>query len=352
MSNEKIRIGVWGLGRAGWNMHCNNELKIHGDLYRIVAGCDPIPERAAKIDALGGRGYTDPAAFLADPAIELVAVATRSAEHVEHAEMALKAGKLVFLEKPIALDYAEAQKLVELDRQFPGKLFIRHNRRFEAAFSHIREIIDSGILGEVYEIKLRRHSYAWRDDWQTLEACSGGMLNNWGPHLVDHALQLIGTKNIEVWADMRNVAAFGDAEDTFHFILRGDNGRVIDVEVSGGVALPEPVYAVYGNRGALVCADEQDIRLRYLDPSVEIPVHPADPGTPGDTWTYDGNAGKAKWRRETIMVEPKAGCNVLSIYRILYDAIRNGAEFPIKLADSLAVVKMSDRIREAARRNS
>jgi predicted dehydrogenase len=348
MRTEKIRIGVWGLGRAGWGMHCNTELKLHHDCYQIVAGCDLIAARAAKIDALGGKGYTDPAAFLADPNIELVSVATRSADHVDHAEQVLAAGKMVFIEKPLALTYEEARRVTRLDKQYPGKIFIRHNRRFEAAFSHIREIIASGILGDVYEIKLRRHSYQWRDDWQTLYACNGGMLNNWGPHLIDHALRFIESDVVGVWADLRRVTALGDAEDSFRFILRGANRRLVDVEVSGGVAIPGNIYEIYGTRGALICPDEQDIRLRYLAPEEKLPTRAADPGTPDDAWTFDGHASKAKWRRETIMVEPKSGYHINYIYRHLYDAIRLGKPFLIKLDEALEVVRTADRIRKAA----
>ena len=187
-----IRIGIWGLGRAGWSMHCG-ELEKFKDEFEIVAGCDLEQDR---IDDFVKRypkakGYTDGKKFLADKNIEMVAVAVRSPQHVDYAIRALAAGKMVFQEKPIAISVKGLKKLEQAAKKYPGKLFFRHNRRFEACFNQVRDIIRSGILGEVYEIKLCRHSYQFRDDWQTLVECGGGQLNNWGPHLIDQGLRFL-----------------------------------------------------------------------------------------------------------------------------------------------------------------
>ena len=155
---DKIKVGIWGLGRAGNCMH-STEIGRYPDMFDLVAGCDIDPERCKKIEAKvpGIRTYTDGEAFLQDKDIELVAVAVRSPDHVKYCLRALEAGKIVFAEKPIAISDEGCDRLLEAAKRFPGKLFCRHNRRFEAAFNHIREIMASGILGEVYEIKLARH---------------------------------------------------------------------------------------------------------------------------------------------------------------------------------------------------
>lgn len=345
--DERIKVGIWGLGRAGWGMHCP-ELDRFPKLFEIVAGCDLEVERTRSLaEKYGARVYTDPEDFLRDEAVELVSVTTRSGDHVAHAELALRAGKTVFLEKPIALTYADALRLKELEAEHPGKLYFRHNRRFEAAFQHVREIIDSGLLGEIYEIKLNRQFYQRRDDWQALTSCGGGMLNNWGPHLIDHALQLLGAPLRDLWCDLRRVAAVGDAEDTFKVLFRGENGRLVDLEVSGGAVMPGNCYEVYGTRGALVCPDEQDIKLKYLTPGQEFPEAEARPGNPGFGWDF-GQASRLRWRRETIMVEPKENCTQQDIYRYLYAAIRDGIPFPVKMEEALEVVRVTEMIRQRA----
>ncbi|MDD7751525.1 MAG: Gfo/Idh/MocA family oxidoreductase, partial [bacterium] len=234
---KKIKVAIWGLGRAGWGMHTHEIDRCPG-CYEIAGCYDILPERMAQMQKKypACKAYSSPEEMLADPEIELVAVAVRSRDHVKFDIQVLEAGKYLIAEKPIAVSYAEAMKLKEVSDRHPGKMFCRQNRRFEACFQQVQEIIREGILGDIYEIKLCRHNYQRRADWQALKSCAGGQLNNWGPHLIDHALQFIHAPLESVWSDLRLVAAMGDAEDHFKAVLRGTNKIVVDIEVSGGVA--------------------------------------------------------------------------------------------------------------------
>ena len=190
--SKKVKVGIWGLGRAGRGMH-TSEIQVHSDKLEIVAACDIDPERAKAYGEAhkNVKIYTDPAKFLKDKNMQLVAVATRSLDHIRHTKQAMEAGYSVVIEKPIAPSRAAAEELVKLNKKYPGKLFCRQNRRFEPCFQHVREIIASGILGKIHTIKLHRNDYNRRDDWQTLMVNGGGQLSNWGPHLIDHALQFL-----------------------------------------------------------------------------------------------------------------------------------------------------------------
>ena len=260
-STKPIRVGIVGLGRAGWGMH-TNELKKRGDKFEIVAGCDPVRKRRDMLqEKCGCPVYANVEALIADDSVELVDIASRSPAHVPQALLALAANKYVFLEKPIALSYPEATQLKTAAASSKGAIFIRHNRRFEAGFQHIREIIASQILGKVYEIKLRRNSYQRRDDWQTIIECGGGQLLNWGPHIIDHGLRFLESPLADMWSDLKKIAAVGDAEDHLKVILKGQNGRIVDLEISGGSAIKEPEYIVLGTRGGLTCSGNE-IHLR------------------------------------------------------------------------------------------
>ena len=346
MAAKKIRVGIWGLGRAGLDMHCP-ELNVHSDKFEIVAGCDVLQERLDELVKKypKAKGYLNADDFLADKKIDLVAVATPSVFHVDYDIRALEAGKYVFAEKPVALTAAGLKKLEAAAKKYPGKLFCRQNRRFEPAFNHVKEIIDSGILGDVYEIKLCRHSFGFRDDWQTLQKNGGGQLNNWGPHLIDHAIQLMGAPIKEVWSDLKQIAARGDCEDHLKAVFRGENGRVIDVEISGGIALGSPVYAVYGNRGTLICEDEQDIKLKYLKPEFKLPDSPARDVTPSRSAPWF-SANKPEWIRKTIMVEPANNATMNDIYGHIYNTIRKGIPFPVKPEESFEIVRWTEKIKK------
>lgn len=346
MSNA-IKVGIWGTGRAGFKMHLP-EMKNYPELFEIVAGCDTDPERCKAFEErIEAETYDNHEAFLASSKIELVSIATRSPDHVDHALQALETGKYVFLEKPVALCYADAQKLADAASAYPGKLFFRHNRRFEPGFVHIREIIASGILGDVYEVKLRRHNHQRRADWQTLIDCGGGQLNNWGPHIVDHSLQLLESPVAEIWSDLKLIAAVGDAEDHLKIVMKGENGRVVDMEISGGAAIPEPEYIIFGSKGALTCSGNT-IHLKYIDPEQELSEIQASEENPPLKGGF-GNAEPINWIEKDVDVAPEAGCDTHSIWKYLYEAIRHGAEFPIKVEEALEVVRVTEEVKQGTR---
>lgn len=342
-----IRIGIVGLGRAGIGMHCG-ELEQRGrkKKFKIVAACDSIKERRDLIaDRYGCKAYRNIKDLIADPNVELVDIATRSTEHVEHTMAALRAGQTVFLEKPICLTYVEAKKLKAFAARSKGTLYIRHNRRFEPTFQHIREIMASGILGDVYEIKLRRMQYQRRDDWQTIIRCGGGQILNWGPHIIDHALHLLESPVAELWSDLKKIAAAGDAEDHLKIIFKGKNGRVVDLEISGGSAINEPEYIVSGSRGGLT-ATGNTMFLRYLDPKRKLAVRKAYAGTPG---TGFGSADKLKWIEKTIKVNPKTKCTMDGIWDHLYDTIRKRKKFPITMDEAIQVMWVVSQVKKGTR---
>jgi len=329
-----IRLGLAGLGRAGWGMHCA-ELAGKEDMFRFVAACDPLPERRERMAAkYGCRTYETVEELVADTGVEMVDVATRSLDHLAHAALALKAGKHVFLEKPICTNYADAARLAKLAARSPGKLYIRHNRRNEPAFLHVREIMASGILGHVFEVRLFRGGFARRDDWQTLKKFGGGQLLNWGPHIVDHSLQMLDAPVKVMWSNLSRVAAVGDAEDHLKIILRGTNDRIVDMEISGGAAIKPPVYFILGTKGALVCEDEKTIKLRYLDPKQKLKVRKPNAGDPGETF---GTPEDLRWIEKEIPVKPARSWD---IWDELYSALRKGTRFPIRLEEAVEIMRV------------
>lgn len=342
--SEKLRIGIAGLGRAGFGMHLK-ELDTRKETYEVAAVCDIIPERVAEVcEKYGCRGYSDINELVCDPKIELVDIATRSREHYEHAKIALEAGKPVLLEKPMCLTYEQAKAIMELAAK-PGmpKLYIRHNRRFDPDFMHVKEICDSGLLGEVYEVQLRRYSYARRDDWQTIVKYGGGQLLNWGPHIIDHSLRFLGSPVRSFTSSLKQIAAAGDAEDALKIVLQGENGRIVDMEISGGAAISAPMYRVLGTKGSLV-VESNIVKLKYVDPDAKLAPRTSDPGTPARD--FFGTPEKLPWiERE----EPLRKGNNYVIWDYLYDSVKNGADYPIKPDQALEVLRVIDECKKGTR---
>ncbi|MBQ4290930.1 MAG: Gfo/Idh/MocA family oxidoreductase [Clostridia bacterium] len=338
-----IRMALVGLGRAGIGMHLP-ELEGRAGKFRIVAVCEPFAERREEwAEKLSAKPYADIEELVRDPDVELVDIATRSVDHYAHTKTALLAGKTVFLEKPFGISAEEAEELTELGTRPGGpRLYVRHNRRFEDGFEQVNRIMDSGILGSVYEIRLARNKYDRRHDWQTLQSLGGGQLLNWGPHLIDHALQFCGGSCRTFYSGLHQVVASGDCEDHVKLVFTGVNGRIVDVEISGGCAVPVPEYTVYGTRGALVSA-EDGFHVKYLPADSELAaLQSSDALT--DTKEYKGTGEVLSWTETVIPYENYGGCS--RIWDALYETLREGKPFPITPQQALEVMRVISKARE------
>ncbi len=343
-----INFGVCGLGRIG-TIHCEHFAE-NRDRYSPVAFCDlEIARAEATAEKFGGTSYADFAEFLADPRLELVIIATPSLDHARNAEVALAAGKTVLLEKPIGVTEGDYQLLQQLDRDHPGKLYFCHNHRFEPAFQNTLAILATGLLGNIEVVKLaKHHAFARRNDWQMRLDCGGGQLSVWGPHLIDQGLQLLGAPVREVRGYLRRILTPGDGDDHVRILLEGENRVLVEIEISNSVALPGPYCTIYGDRGTLVYdQDHQTIQLKYLDPhfrwpdAVTITKIPAPQGG----WAAEQDL---PWIEESRPVVPATSQWVqveIEIARHLFEAIRNSVPFPVKNADALEVVRITQIVK-------
>ncbi|MBP5300266.1 MAG: Gfo/Idh/MocA family oxidoreductase [Victivallales bacterium] len=292
MSKRIIKIGVCGLGRIGRLGHIP-ELSELPQQYQLIAVADHAPERLNDLPAPARNARTYPSleAMLQDPEVEMVTIATRHPDHVPMALKILAANKIAVVEKPVATSVAEMEQLRQAALKHPHQLFFRHNRRFEHAFHKIRELLQTGLIGEVQYLKLHRSvGFCRRNDWMTMPEFYGGLLTNWGPHLIDQALQLLDSPVKNIWADVRHVISIGTGDDLFKILLTAENGRLADIEVSGCNALPGREVEVIGTRGTLVSESSTDgkIRVRHLDPEcARQPLHPHPENPPLAYGTFD-----------------------------------------------------------------
>lgn len=343
---KPIKLGMVGLGRAGKGMHLA-ELKGKEELYEIAAVCDIIEERRNTIaEKFGAKAYATIEELIADPEIEIVDIATRSCDHYKHACMALKAGKSVFLEKPICCNYEDAKALMDLAASLPDvKLYVRHNRRWEEKFVKAMEVIDSGIIGNVYEVKLTRNGFTTRNDWQTIDTYGGGQLLNWGPHIIDHSLRFAGGDYTDLYCETRQILASGNCEDHIKLLLTGINGRIIDMEISSGVAAETHEIVAYGDRGILYDTGREFSQLewRYVKPGVEIERQPASELTPGTDPNFK-KAPSIPWRYGGAFVDVH-GERLDQTWVAMYEDYRLGKPYPILHEQALKVVEVISAIK-------
>jgi predicted dehydrogenase len=130
----------------------------------------------------------------AAPSIELVVIATPNDTHAPIATMALRAGKHVVVDKPFTVTLEEARQLRSLARASGRVLSVFHSRRWDGDFIAVKELLASGVLGEIsqFESHFDRYRPVVRDRWRERPGPGSGLWYDLGPHLVDQALQLFG----------------------------------------------------------------------------------------------------------------------------------------------------------------
>ena len=335
-----IKVGIVGLGRAGIGMH-SSEVAEYPDRFAIAAACDHAKERLENLPDRfkGAKLYTDYGEMLKDDNVELISIATRHPEHVPMALQALEAGKYVNIDKPYALNNREMAMLAEADKKYPGKLFLRHNRRFEAPFQKAMKLIATGVLGEINTVKLYRSvGYCRRNDWMTMTEFGGGLFTNWGPHIIDQALQYLDSPVVDLWANIRSVISIGDGDDHIKLLLKAANGRVADIEISGAHTLPGRELEVQGSRGTLIYPVDGRIKMRYVDPEIEFkPLKPHPENPPMKYGNFDETL---TFIEQFVEIPPVP---MSEIWKHIYDAIVNNVPYPITIENGIAVTDIMEK---------
>ena len=335
-----IRVGIVGLGRAGLQMH-GPELARYPDQFHVLAVCDPIKERRdiAQQQFPRCRLYRRFEDMLEDADIELIDICTPSTYHVPMAIAALKTKKWVNVERPFCLEYDQAMVLRATAIKSGGRLLVRHNYRYEPAFVQTQEIIESGVLGPVYDIKIRRGQFRRRDDWQTVKSCGGGICMAWGPAFLDQAQILLRATPTKIFSDFKRVASVGDAEDYMRIILRNFSGLTVDMEISGGRVGLDPLFCVTGEKGEFrLYPNAPEGTLRILDPTKKLPRRRSSVRTP--PLGSFGTAETIHWIDKQVPVAPKNRAGMDVIWQDVYRQIRQNIPYPVSLDTAIETIRL------------
>ncbi len=262
---EKIKVAILGQGRSGWGIHAAH-LLTDTDRFQVIAVADPIDIRRKRaIEAFGCEAYVDYSDIYSLKNIDLVVNALPSHLHVPVTRELLERGFNVLSEKPAARTAHEMDTLIAAAEKSGAMYAVFQQSRLALHFLKIMEIIESGKLGRLVEIKIRYNGYSRRWDWQTCQQFNGGNLLNNGPHPLDQALHIMHVKDLPVvFCKMDRVNTFGDAEDFVKLILSAPNTPLVDIEVSSCAAYPTDMYTIMGDRGGLRASSTR-VDWQYYD---------------------------------------------------------------------------------------
>lgn len=249
----QVKAGIIGFGYMG-NYHLKKAGEVDG--LTVVSAYDTQPDRREEAGAAGLRVHQSLDAFLEDDDISLVLVCTPNQFHAELSIAALEAGKHVMCEKPVTMNAAELERVLEAARRNRRVFTAHQNRRWDADYLTVREVVGRGDIGSVTTIESRVYGqrgvcYGWRAD----PAAGGGMLYDWGIHLIDQMLHLFrGRKVTSVYARLQRILTPA-VDDDFELQMGFDNGICARLYVGTFCLQQQPRWFVFGDRGTLMLRD-------------------------------------------------------------------------------------------------
>lgn len=341
----KHKMGIIGFGgMANWHRELIEDI----DNLEIAGIYDIKEERNAYARSLGIRAFDSLEELLADEEIEFVLIAAPNEVHKPAAIAAMRAGKHVVSEKPVTLSSEDLQEMREVSEETGMLLTVHQNRRWDEDFRIVQKILEENRLGELFSIESRVHgSRGIPGDWRQLPECGGGMVLDWGVHLLDQMLLLFpGQKVKTVYASLTHVTN-QLVDDGFSAELMFENGvrALVEVGTSNFISLPR--WYVLGMNGTALIEDFDKngkiVAATGADEEDAVPVKTAA----GLTKTM------APRRDDSIFTEelPEVTSDIRDFYRNVMETIEQKAESKIKLDEVARVMRLMEAIFTSAERN-
>lgn len=255
MINGKFGFAVIGYGGMG-SWHTRKIKEEMGEYAELIGIYDIDPARNKVAEENGIHAFASREELLADERIDLVTVATPNDYHKEIVMAALRAGKNVISEKPVTLSSADLEDMIACANEC-GRLFTVHqNRRWDEDYLTMKKLLDDGTLGKVFRIESRvQGSRGIPGDWRNQKQHGGGMVFDWGIHLLDQALMMTLPRKLKtVYAELTNVTN-ENCDDGFRATLIFDDGLSFYVEVTTSNFISLPLWYMLGENGTSVIDD-------------------------------------------------------------------------------------------------
>jgi len=335
MSTHKLGVAIVGFGGMGFqhSLMISNVPRL-----KLVGTYDIKEECQAKAVENGLKAYPSLEAVLADRAIDIVLIATPNHTHKDIAIQSMRAGKHVICEKPVCLNSTELKAILDVAAE-TGKVFqVHQNRRWDEDFLIVKKLYDERIIGDVFHIETRvQGSRGIPGDWRRLAEQGGGMMLDWGVHLLDRITVMIEGRIVQVFCKL-NFPTGEEVDEGFHVFLTFEHGKTVMVEVGTRNFLSLPLWYVSGTMGTAIIEDwTMKGRVMKLRTFEDMDAKPIVAGA-GLTKTMAP-------RVDTTATEeplPRVKSDVCDFYRNVIDVIEGKAKPVIKNTEVMRVMKLME----------
>ncbi|MBT3381992.1 MAG: Gfo/Idh/MocA family oxidoreductase [Lentisphaerae bacterium] len=258
---QDLKVGMIGYGWVA-GAHIGTYAAVEGTTVAAICDVrDLSPEEIEATHGISPKIYTDYREMLKDPELDIIDICTPNKFHVEQAVAAAQAGKHIFLEKPIALNYADASAIRAAISEAGVKACVGLECRFSKQFLLMKSMIDSGLLGDLHygEIDYYHGIGPWYGQitWNVKKDCGGSALLSAGVHSLDALLLAMDDEVEEVtsYGSKSSSPYFADYEydPTTVTIMRFKGGKI--GKVTASIDCLQPYYFhchLVGSEGSLL----------------------------------------------------------------------------------------------------
>ncbi len=318
---SEIKVGVIGYGGA-FNMGRQHlrEMQAAGMSPVAVAEVDASRLAVAEVDYPGIATFPTVTEMLAGSDVDLVTIITPHNTHAPLAIECLKAGRHVVCEKPLAITTAEVDAMIKAAGKTDVMLSTYHNRHWDGRILQATELIHKkGVIGDVFRIECHMGGYGQPGNWwRSSRSISGGILYDWGVHLLEYSLQIIDAPMTEVsgfahegfWAP-KTPWKEDSNEDEGYLVLRFKDQKWLTLSVSSLDSKgKEGWLEITGTKGTLVMDGGSTALHQHVKGNKVVThmKHPKDEGGRYYQNVADYLTGKealtitAEWSRRPIHV--------------------------------------------------
>lgn len=273
----KKNLVVIGYGGMGGGFHVKNALQ--SDVVNLLGIYDIDEKKSELARSRGIYAYSSLDEVLADERVDMVTVAVPNDSHKEIVIRALNAGKNVLCEKPVALSLAELDEMIAAAKK-NGKIFSVHqNRRFDVDYLAIQKIVGDGKIGKPFRIESRIHgSRGIPSDWRGEKEHGGGMILDWGVHLIDQMLQIYKEPVKSVMCTETHITN-KEVDDGFYLTITFASGAEGYIEVGTYNFISLPRFYMKAEKGTAIITDWREcakvVKCKHWHESEVVPVETA-----------------------------------------------------------------------------
>ncbi len=341
-----FKMGVIGWGGMG---HFHTDLvRKHLTRMEVKGAYDINPDKKESMLRHDLLPYDTADALLQDPDIDLVLLSVPNNFHKDYAIRALRAGKHVLCEKPVMMDSLELEEVLAVAKE-TGKIFTVHqNRRWDRDYLIVKDVLAKNTIGKPFFIENRVNgARGIPGDWRCTKVAGGGMMLDWGVHLIDQMLMLVDSPVTEIYAQVLNLK-YEDVDDNFKMMMKYENGLGVLIEVGTHHFISEPRWYVNGDGGTMVIQnwDSGADIVRELDTEMDWEM--------GIVYTAAGPtrtmAARPKDSTENLHIDIAPHRTNYMLHEMLIDAMETGDYS--KVAVQPNEVRRSMKVMAAAFRSS